>query len=127
MRRDQRKDIRRGEWPPGPPALEKIDHCLSGIQRQGFADGVDWKTQVAPAVTVEELVGALVHAEMELEGTLETPAAADDPVIDCADCGDPAEAWDIRVTRPGHPIGAWNWICPACADAHGVDRGERGP
>lgn len=68
-RRDQPKtgDIRRGEQLGGPPAAEKIDHCLTNIEQSGFSDGIDWQTELAPSVTVEEIVGALVHAEQALQ------------------------------------------------------------
>lgn len=58
--------IRRGQHIGGVPVLDKIDHCLSDIQENGFREGTDWETKVAESTTVEELVGALVHAEVEL-------------------------------------------------------------
>lgn len=61
------KDIRRGEQLGSPPAAEKIDHCLTNIEQAGFSDEIDWQTELAPSVTVEEVVGALVHAEQELK------------------------------------------------------------
>jgi len=61
-------DIRRGEHISGPSAEQKIDHCLSKIQENGFADGVEWNDEISDSVTVEEIVGALVHAENVING-----------------------------------------------------------
>jgi len=45
---------------------QMIDYCLTQLQDGGFTNEVDWDTEVAPACTLEELVGALVAAENEL-------------------------------------------------------------
>lgn len=58
--------IRRGEQIGGPPVEKKIDHCLSDIEDNGFVEGIEWDTKISRSVTVEELVGALVHSENEL-------------------------------------------------------------
>lgn len=53
-------------------ASHRIAHCLDALEdADGFAEGVDWDTRVARAVTVEELVGAIVAAELELEVSAE--------------------------------------------------------
>jgi hypothetical protein len=44
-----------------------VDYCLSQLEEQDDFVDVEWKTQVVDGLTVEELIGALVAAEYELE------------------------------------------------------------
>ena len=60
-------DIRRNEDIGGPSARRKIDHCLTQLEENGFSDSVDWSTEVSDSLTLEELIGALVHSEVEFE------------------------------------------------------------
>lgn len=77
---------RGGEHPQGP-ALGKVGFCLDQLERGGFADGVRWETEIAPNLTLEELVGALVVTEKTL---IEMPICEEcHDVIDerlCSEC-----------------------------------------
>lgn len=65
MQGDRPIDLRRGESVGPKPSRELISYCLDRIESNGFRDGIDWETEVAENVTVEELLGALVRAEYE--------------------------------------------------------------
>jgi hypothetical protein len=47
------------------PADEAVGYCLNQIESNGFANGVSFSTEIAPHLTVEEVIGALVRAEQE--------------------------------------------------------------
>lgn len=49
-------------------ALEKIQFCLNQLEKaKNFRKGIGWETEVVRRLTIEELIGALVHAEIEME------------------------------------------------------------
>ncbi len=47
-------------------ALHKVSFCLDQLERGGFREGMKRSTEIAPRLTLEEIVGALVNAEDEL-------------------------------------------------------------
>lgn len=60
-------DIDRREL-QGNTAKERITFCLNQLEKASdFRKGIDWNTEVVPRLTIEELIGALVSAEQELE------------------------------------------------------------
>jgi len=59
-------DIDRNERQFGDPE-EKIDFCLNLLERQGFEQGINWDTQITERLTMEELIGALVHIRQVLK------------------------------------------------------------
>lgn len=48
-------------------AKRRIQFCLDQLERYGFKRGYTWSTEIAHALTLEEIVGALVAAEQVLE------------------------------------------------------------
>jgi|WetSurMetagenome_2_1015567.scaffolds.fasta_scaffold470201_2 hypothetical protein len=48
-------------------ALQKLDFCLSCLERENFTNGINWNTDITNRLTLEEVIGALVHAEQELK------------------------------------------------------------
>jgi len=64
---DSKKDIRRGEVVGNKTATTMLDHCLTQIETHGFSEGVDWDTEISKHLTLEEVIGALVRSEYELE------------------------------------------------------------
>ena len=45
---------------------QKICFCLDHLEGDGFAPGMDWNTRITKRLTLEEVIGAIVHAEQEL-------------------------------------------------------------
>lgn len=66
-------DIRRG-FDPGPDRREEmITHCLDALEdADGFSGDLDWKSEIVPSVTLEELIGAAVVGEQANEDVLES-------------------------------------------------------
>ena len=49
-------------------AKQRVSFCLSQIEKAGgFSKGIKMETELVPKCTVEEIVGALVAAEQQLE------------------------------------------------------------
>jgi hypothetical protein len=48
-------------------AKQRISFCLDQLEKYGFKNGVEFNTNIAYHLTVEEIVGALVAAEQALE------------------------------------------------------------
>jgi hypothetical protein len=48
-------------------ALHRVKFCLDQLERYGFKKDVEWETEIARHLTVEECIGALVAAEQNLE------------------------------------------------------------
>jgi hypothetical protein len=64
---DKELDIARGKQIPRRTDA-MIDFCLTRLEEQGFEDDIDWKTEIADGLTVEEVIGALIAAENERGG-----------------------------------------------------------
>lgn len=47
--------------------LDKLDHCLDHLEKDGFEQDVDWDTHISRSVSVEEVVGAMLHSKKEIE------------------------------------------------------------
>ncbi|CAD6490263.1 MAG: hypothetical protein KFBDDELM_00142 [Candidatus Argoarchaeum ethanivorans] len=48
--------------------MDRIGHCLNQFEKaKNFKKNINWATEVCHAVTIEELIGALVSAEQELK------------------------------------------------------------
>lgn len=58
-------DIRRHQRVGNKSVEQMVKHCLDRLEEDGFAEDVDWDTEIAPSLTLEEMVGALVRAEAE--------------------------------------------------------------
>ena len=75
-------DIERMEPRQGHDAEKRITYCLDQLEEvDEFSDGIEWQTEVAPHLTVEELIGALVAAEVKLSAfdfTTQNPGANHD-------------------------------------------------
>ena len=55
------------EVPQSGDLLDKIQFCLNQLEKaKGFSKGIGWETEIVKGLTVEELIGALVHAEIEI-------------------------------------------------------------
>jgi hypothetical protein len=62
-------DISRKERQIGDP-IQKINFCLNLLEKEGFNKGINWETQITKRLTMEEIVGALVHISQNFgEGT----------------------------------------------------------
>lgn len=48
--------------------IQKINFCLNKLEKEGFVESIDWDTQITPRLTMEELVGTLVHVSQEMGG-----------------------------------------------------------
>lgn len=46
----------------GPLALEKLDFCVKQLRKGKFRSDIEWSTELVPRLTVEEIVGAIIHA-----------------------------------------------------------------
>jgi len=52
----------------GNTAKERITFCLNRLEKaRTFKNGIDWNTEIVVRLTIEEMIGALVSAEQELE------------------------------------------------------------
>jgi len=51
-------------------AKKRVKFCLDQLEKHGFSPIIDWNTEIAPHLSVEEIVGALVSAEQTIN-TLE--------------------------------------------------------
>jgi len=52
----------------GNTAKERITFCLNQLEKANvFKNGIGWNTEIVARLTIEELIGALVNAEQELE------------------------------------------------------------
>lgn len=45
---------------------DRLTYVMKALEDKGFSDNIDWDTNIAPGVTVEELVGAVVSAHYTL-------------------------------------------------------------
>lgn len=61
-------DIDRGKHQGGiGEALKRVSFCLDQLEKaSAFKKGIDWQSEIATRLTVEELIGALIAAEQEL-------------------------------------------------------------
>jgi hypothetical protein len=60
---------KRGHYRNGLPADAKLAFCIQQLESaEGFADDLGWGDEIVPGLTIEELVGTLLHAHDELEG-----------------------------------------------------------
>lgn len=63
-----------------PDAATRVAFCLDQLESADeFKGGLDWTTAVVPRLTLEELIGALVAAEQELEELEDPPDDSDTP------------------------------------------------
>ena len=46
---------------------QKIDFVLDLLEREGFTKNIDWETQITSRLTLEELIGVIVHTEQVLD------------------------------------------------------------
>lgn len=59
-------------WRDGKPAIDKVQFCLRKMEeaqcwsRVDKHGRLDWTDELVPGCTLEEVVGALLHAEEEL-------------------------------------------------------------
>jgi hypothetical protein len=44
-----------------------IQFCLDLLEKEGFAEGIDWNTQITSRLTLEEIIGALIYAEQKIK------------------------------------------------------------
>ena len=51
-------------------ALRKVSFCLDQLENGQFLRDLKWTDEIAPRLTLEELVGALVNAEDALTDTV---------------------------------------------------------
>lgn len=52
----------------GKSAQEKLQFCIDQLKKaDGFKEGIEWTTEIVPRLTVEEMVGAILHAREEVE------------------------------------------------------------
>jgi hypothetical protein len=59
-------------WSNGPSAREKLRFCVDQLcQAEEFKADVGWGTEIVPGLTVEELIGAVLHAEHVLTEEIE--------------------------------------------------------
>lgn len=65
--REKELGVRRGEKVGTQSVTTMLDHCLSQVENNGFSEGIDWDTEIAENVTVEEMIGALVRSEYEFD------------------------------------------------------------
>ena len=63
--------INRGDSRHTGKAAHRVTYCLDRLEACGFNDGLEWETEIVPALTLEELVGALVAAEIDIEPVVE--------------------------------------------------------
>ncbi len=53
-------------------ALTKVSFCLDQLEKGRFLRDLTWTAEVAPRLSLEEMVGALVHAEDALTAAIST-------------------------------------------------------
>lgn len=137
---DRRNDwlgYEQGYWKTGPRAEEKLAHSVAQLREApGFSGELDWDTEIVPYLTLEELIGAVLHGEARLRECLEEIAETEEwrPQVDAkrergdrrsgrrplgAPCG-PLRVVGIRELLPGGQPGA-----PAAEAGQeaGVERG----
>ena len=60
-------DPGRERFQTGPTAREKLAFCIGQLEdADELGDTLHWRTPIVEGLTVEELVGAIVHAHDEL-------------------------------------------------------------
>lgn len=70
-------------WRTGPSALEKLAFCIRQLRKaDGFNEGLDWGTNIVPHLTLEELIGAVLHGEDELRNLEESYHTLEDDYAD---------------------------------------------
>ena len=42
---------------------DKVSFCLNWLEKEEFADGINWDTCITPRLTLLEMIGALVSSE----------------------------------------------------------------
>lgn len=58
-------------------AVKRIKFCLDQFEKaEGFRRGINWQSEVVPGCSVEEILGALVAAEQQLNWTGEVEIIA---------------------------------------------------
>lgn len=62
-------NIDRDEYQGGiDVAIERVSFCLDQLEKaESFKAKIDWNTEIVPRLTIEEIIGALVSAEQQLE------------------------------------------------------------
>lgn len=62
-------DRERAGYRSGPSALGKLDFCISQLESaETFSAPICWQTGIVLGLSIEEIIGALLHAQEELEG-----------------------------------------------------------
>jgi hypothetical protein len=60
-------EIDRGDMSNAGKAYRRVRYCLDHLEKaQNFKSGFSMETQVVSALTLEEILGALVSAEIDL-------------------------------------------------------------
>ena len=68
MSRTLNIERKRGRYRNGLPADAKLAFCIQQLENaDAFADDLRWDDEIVPGLTIEELVGTLLHAHDELE------------------------------------------------------------
>jgi hypothetical protein len=48
-------------------AIERVSFCLDQLEKaESFKGKIDWDTEIVPRLTIEEMIGALVSAEQQV-------------------------------------------------------------
>lgn len=110
--------IDRGKQTSAGMGEHRISYCLDRLQAAAdFCGGVDWKTRVVPSLTLEELIGALVAAELDLEDYREDVEhySGSDLLgrfygFTCPNCG----AYSRTVDGVRFADGRTQILCPEC-------------
>ena len=62
---DINREVEQGD---SEDAVDRVTFCLDKLeQADDFANSISWGAEVVPGLMIEELVGALVGAEQEME------------------------------------------------------------
>ena len=71
MNKNDWLEYERGNWKSAPSAHDKLTHCVRQLRAaDGLSEGLDWDTEIVPHLTLEELIGSVLHGEYELRGLL---------------------------------------------------------
>jgi len=71
MKRDW-LEYQKGNWKTGPRAEEKLAYSVGQLRKaNSFSGQLDWNTEIVPHLTLEELIGAVLHGEHALKESLQ--------------------------------------------------------
>lgn len=57
----------KGNYKSGPDAVKKLNHCINHIKESDdFNNELEFKSKVVQFVTLEEMIGAMLHARDEI-------------------------------------------------------------